>query len=121
MRKEAFVLLAVVLVMASLLLSGCSAGNGKSAASPAKDAKKEATETLNAYYAAIDYACKASSDCEIKNIANCCGQYPQCVNRNAKTDPELVAILCAKEGAASVCGFPSISSCECINNRCEGR
>lgn len=119
MRKVIFVLLAMTL--AAAILSGCLENQGKTVTTPVKEPKSEATETLNAYYSSIDYSCKTDADCEIKNVANCCGQYPQCVNKNAKTDTELVRTLCAKEGAASICGFPSISSCECLNNRCEGK
>ncbi|MBI2574317.1 hypothetical protein HYV82_00330 [Candidatus Woesearchaeota archaeon] len=116
--KEVFTY--ALILLAAILLLGCTTTE-KTKNLGGEDKKEEATKSLNDYYSSIDYSCKASSDCEIKNVANCCGQYPQCVNKNAKTNPELVKALCEKEGAASYCGFPSISSCECVNNRCEGR
>lgn len=69
---------------------------------------------------AIDYTCRQDSDCAIKDVGNCCGYYPQCVNAAAKTDPARVAALCAKEGQAGVCGFPSITGCRCVEGRCAG-
>ncbi len=116
--KNTAILLAVMLALL-IIIGGCTSNHGKNGTEP-ETPKNDATTTLNQYYSSIDYSCKASADCEIKDITNCCGNYPQCVNKNAKTDPELVRILCAKEGAASICGFPSIISCECLNSRCEG-
>ena len=115
---------AILIAIIAFFISGCAntgAKTGKGNANPAEQEKKDATKTLNQYYSEIDYSCSTDTDCEIKNIGNCCGQYLQCVNRNARTDPDLVRKLCEKEGAASICGFKSISSCACINKRCEGR
>ena len=68
---------------------------------------------------AIDATCKTDADCTVKNVGNCCGYYPACVNVNSPTDPEGVQAECAKKGMASVCGFPEISSCTCSQGRCE--
>lgn len=76
--------------------------------------------TLSEYETSIDYSCETDSDCAIKDVSNCCGYYPKCVNVNAKTNPEFVKQACAKEGIAGVCGFPSISSCKCVNKKCQG-
>jgi hypothetical protein len=75
---------------------------------------------LEAYNNSIDYSCAADADCAVKDVGNCCGHYPMCVNKGAKTDRALVGRLCAESGAAGVCGFPSISGCRCINKKCEG-
>jgi len=84
-------------------------------------AKKTVTYSTSAEYAAsIDYSCKKSSDCAIKDVHNCCGAYLQCVNNNAKVDPEFIEKACAKEGIGSICGAPAISQCNCVNNKCEG-
>ena len=65
-----------------------------------------------------DRSCKTDADCVVKDVGNCCGYYPMCVNLNAKTDPEAVRDACAKRGVASVCGFPAISSCSCVKGQC---
>ena len=62
--------------------------------------------------------CRIAADCEVKNVGNCCGYYPACVNKDAKTDPDGVQAACNKQGMASICGFPEIKSCECVENRC---
>ena len=69
---------------------------------------------------ALDYACRTASDCAVKNVGNCCGQEPRCVNVNSPTDPAAVQAQCAKEGRASICGFQPIQGCECRAGRCEG-
>lgn len=75
---------------------------------------------LEKYYAGIDYSCISDSDCGIKDVHNCCGYYPQCVNKDAKADPDYVRKACALEGVASACGYPSIDGCRCVQNRCVG-
>jgi hypothetical protein len=68
---------------------------------------------------AVDYSCKADADCAVKNVGNCCGYYPACVNTRSPTDPQGVQAECARKGMMSVCGFPEISSCTCKQGRCE--
>jgi hypothetical protein len=68
---------------------------------------------------AINRSCKTNADCTVKNVGNCCGYYPACVNVNSPTDPEGVQAECAKKGMMSVCGFPDISSCSCKQGQCE--
>jgi hypothetical protein len=36
---------------------------------------------LNEYYDNNDYSCRTDSDCEIKDIHNCCEYDPKCVNK----------------------------------------
>jgi hypothetical protein len=67
---------------------------------------------------AVDRSCRTSADCAVKNVGNCCGVYPSCVNRNSPTDPAGVQAECAKRGMASVCGFPDVTGCECVEGRC---
>ncbi len=74
---------------------------------------------LSSYEASIDRSCQTDADCTVKDVHNCCGYYPACVNKDAKTDPALVQQLCAKEGMAGVCGFPAISSCGCVAHACQ--
>jgi hypothetical protein len=68
----------------------------------------------------IDRSCSTDADCTVKNVGNCCGHYPACVNVDSPTDPEGVQAACAKSGMASVCGFPSITSCQCVQGTCQG-
>ena len=67
----------------------------------------------------IDYSCKVDTDCAVKNVGNCCGEMPACVNKDSPTDPAAVQSQCAKEGRMDVCGFREISSCSCNAGRCE--
>ena len=76
--------------------------------------------TLEEYNNSIDYSCVENSDCVIKDVGNCCGAYPECVNKNTITDLDFVNRACAEESLDSVCGFPSIDSCRCVNSVCEG-
>ncbi len=68
----------------------------------------------------IDRSCSSDAQCTVKDVGNCCGYYPACVNVDSPTDPEGVQAQCAKTGMASVCGFPAISSCQCVAGQCEG-
>lgn len=63
--------------------------------------------------------CRSNADCAIKDVGNCCGYFPMCVNKDAKTDPAAVRAACEKAGIASVCGFREIKGCQCVQGRCE--
>jgi hypothetical protein len=64
-------------------------------------------------------SCKTDSDCAVKNVGNCCGAFPMCVHKDAKTDPAAVQAQCAKDGMASVCGFVEVSGCQCVQGQCQ--
>ena len=66
----------------------------------------------------VDYRCSSNADCVVKDVGNCCGYYPACVNRASPTFPAQVEAECAKKGMASVCGFPVIRGCACVDGRC---
>ena len=66
------------------------------------------------------YYCEKDEDCEIKNIGNCCGYYPACVNKNYEPDLEAIQKECDEKGMMSVCGFPVINACECTDSLCKG-
>ncbi|HEY0503617.1 MAG TPA: hypothetical protein VGD42_08985 [Lysobacter sp.] len=68
----------------------------------------------------INDRCRTDADCTVKNVGNCCGYYPACVNVDSPTDPEGVQRQCAKSGMASVCGWEEISSCSCVQGHCQG-
>jgi hypothetical protein len=67
---------------------------------------------------ALDRSCRTDADCTVKNVGNCCGYYPSCVNVNSPTDPAAVQAECAARGISSVCGFPEISGCQCVSGQC---
>lgn len=68
----------------------------------------------------IDRSCNTDAECTVKDVGNCCGYYPACVNVDSPTDPEAVKAQCAKTGMAGVCGFPAITSCQCVAGQCQG-
>ena len=67
----------------------------------------------------VDYSCTTDADCAVKDVGNCCGYYPACVNKDSPTFPEHVKAECAKNDMQSVCGFRDIQGCTCIEGRCE--
>ena len=69
----------------------------------------------------LDQSCRTDADCTVKNVGNCCGYYPACVNVNSPTDPAAVQAECARTGMASVCGFPEISTCQCVSGSCKAQ
>ncbi|HEY5972392.1 MAG TPA: hypothetical protein VIT22_10585 [Pseudoxanthomonas sp.] len=68
---------------------------------------------------AIDSSCKTSADCAIKDVGNCCGAMPACVNKDSPTDPAAVKAQCQAKGMMGICGFKEISGCRCVNGSCE--
>lgn len=66
----------------------------------------------------VDFSCSTDADCAIKNVGNCCGYYPACVNVDSPTFPEQVMAECAKNDMQSVCGFRDIAGCQCVEGRC---
>lgn len=67
----------------------------------------------------VDYTCTTDADCTVKDVGNCCGYYPACVNVDSPTFPEQVKAACAESGMAGICGFPAISGCQCVQGRCK--
>ena len=68
---------------------------------------------------ALDRSCRTSADCTVKNVGNCCGAMPACVNTNARPDPAAVQAQCAKDGMSSVCGFKEVTGCSCVAGTCQ--
>ena len=67
---------------------------------------------------AVDTTCKSNADCAVKNVGNCCGAMPACVNKDSPTDPAAVQAQCNAKGMMGVCGFKEISACQCDNGQC---
>lgn len=98
------------ILAAALALGACAASAPRAADPPPGPALGDK----------VDYRCQVDSDCAVKDIGNCCGRYPACVNRASPTFPEQVQEECAKKGLAGVCGFPDIQACRCVAQRCRG-
>jgi hypothetical protein len=69
----------------------------------------------------LDRSCRTDADCSVKDVGNCCGHYPSCVNVDSPTDPEGVQAQCAQRGMVSVCGHPVLEGCACVQGQCEDR
>ena len=66
----------------------------------------------------IDLSCETAKDCAVKNVGNCCGYYPRCVNVDFEPDPKAVQAQCEREGRMGVCGFAEVKSCTCEAKKC---
>ena len=126
LRQLAFVL---AIAFGALALGACgstASGNGGAAtdasgkpliAQPVSSAPVPATEATKP--GEVDYSCTTDADCAVKDVGNCCGYYPACVNTNSPTFPEQVKAECAQNDMQSVCGFRDIEGCSCVEGRCE--
>lgn len=110
-----------------LVLSACAASNDNAAATPTTGTAPAEPATLIATEVAaqpdaigvIDTSCKTDADCAVKNVGNCCGYYPACVNKDSPTFPEQVKAQCEREGRMAICGFREIAACTCNQGRCD--
>jgi hypothetical protein len=66
----------------------------------------------------VDQSCRTDADCTVKDVGNCCGYSPACVNVASRTDPAGVQASCQAKGMMSVCGFAEISGCSCVKGQC---
>lgn len=118
----------LVALLAATLLSGCPRADEGTTPSPATagsitpptpTAPMTATPAPNATVVPeVDRSCRVAADCAVKNVGNCCGYFPACVNKDSPTFPDLVAKQCAEQGVAGICGFQEIKSCACTEGRC---
>lgn len=69
----------------------------------------------------IDASCRVNADCVVKNVGNCCGEYPACVNAGSPTDPAAVQAACKASGRMAACGFRQIASCTCDQGTCSAQ
>lgn len=110
-------------LLLSLSLAACAAG--QSSPQPSTVAVEAAADPVphpgsKSQPGTVDYSCTTDADCRIKDVGNCCGHYPACVNADSPTFPEQVKADCAARGLSGICGFPELSGCQCIAGRCEG-
>ncbi len=137
MRLHHFLLAAVLPVL--LLLAGCTAPTSSQSApaaqqpvaakpapaAPATSPVAQTPDTMETTAPApksadsLGRSCNTNSDCAVKDVGNCCGAYPMCVNKDTRTDPAAVRAQCAKDGMASICGFQEVSGCQCVKGQCE--
>lgn len=121
----------VALLFALAALTACGAAqSGGNTAPPAAAAERAASgdaldapllqpDPVGAAAAGeVDYTCRNDADCAVKDVGNCCGYYPACVNKDSPTFPEQVKAECEKQGRMAVCGFPEIAGCQCVQGRC---
>ncbi|MCB1560060.1 MAG: hypothetical protein KDI75_03000 [Xanthomonadales bacterium] len=103
-----------------LWLTACAGGGSTDVSgatvSASEKAQAPSTDTTRIE---IDYSCNSNDQCVIKDIGSCCGYRPACVNIDSPTDPATVKAACEREGTASICGFPAISACQCVESRCQ--
>ena len=104
------------IVLACLALAACASSR---AAAPAGDAASPLSQATPLTPPDPDRSCQVDADCAVKDVGNCCGYYPACVNVRAETFPEQVKEACAREGRMAVCGYPEIAACQCVEQRCE--
>lgn len=67
-----------------------------------------------------DYTCQTAEDCAVKDVGNCCGYYPECVNKDFEPDLDAVKQWCGDSEMMSICGFAEIDSCVCVEGFCKG-
>jgi hypothetical protein len=67
---------------------------------------------------ALNLRCQTDADCTVKNIGNCCGYLPACVNKASPTAPDLVLARCAASSEEPICDHPMIYACLCEQGIC---
>ena len=105
----------IALLLASLLLFGCTDAIKSAPTDDKPSGAVELTKDANL----LDTSCTEDADCAVKNVGNCCGYFPACVNKDSPTFPDQVKAQCEKDGMASICGFREISSCTCSDGQCK--
>lgn len=105
-----------LLPWACLLLVACAAGAAREQAPPPAAAEMTQPEQGPLQ---PSRSCRVDADCAVRNVGNCCGYFPACVNRAAPTFPDKVKAACERDGLSSVCGFVEINACRCVENHCE--
>ena len=110
---------ALVALCLAIGASACAPRATAPSVDPSPAATPTPTPAQDAAPGTVDASCRVASDCAVKNVGNCCGHFPACVNRDAAVDPAAVRAQCAASGMASVCGWKDIQSCDCVQGRCQ--
>lgn len=107
---------------ALLLLAACASAPRTSApevsAAAAIEAPAESSAESLPELPALNLRCRTDADCAVKNIGNCCGFLPACVNQASPTAPDLVLARCAASGEEPNCDHPMIYACLCEQGIC---
>ena len=111
----------IMACMLALLLGACTQAPAArmSADTPsAASSQPPAPASAASDPSVVSRACKVDADCAVKNVGNCCGAHPQCVNIDAPVDPQAVKARCAAEHRAGMCNVQAISGCSCEAGQC---
>lgn len=108
----------VAIALLALLLAACAAPNGTADTGPDAGAAPAPTASVAAP-GTPDLSCRVAGDCAVKNVGNCCGYFPACVNKDSPVDPDAVRAECERTGTSSVCGFRDIQACDCVRGQCQ--
>ena len=107
-----------LILLACLACAGLLAACSAAPATPALVATSPVVAPKATPPPRLDASCRTDADCTVKNVGNCCGYYPACVNVDSPTDPAAVTAQCKASGRMSVCGFPQIAGCRCVAGQC---
>ncbi|HET6545818.1 MAG TPA: hypothetical protein VFG55_03635 [Rhodanobacteraceae bacterium] len=98
------------ILLSIMVLTGCSGLAARADPGPVPAA--------GGPFAGVDTSCRSDADCAVKDVGNCCGYYPACVNRHSPTFPDRVKAECGRQGMVGICGFPVIHGCLCVQGQC---
>ncbi|HEY2346989.1 MAG TPA: hypothetical protein VGH80_14110 [Xanthomonadaceae bacterium] len=102
-----------------LVVLGLAACASRSAAqTPASAPTAAASPAAAPDFEHPDRSCKVDADCQVKDVGNCCGTYPMCVNKDAAVDPKAVKAQCAREHRFGMCHVMAVGGCSCVQGQC---
>ncbi|MCL1529344.1 hypothetical protein M3O57_00355 [Xanthomonas nasturtii] len=111
-----------VVLLSCLAAIGCVAAPPTDVATPPPaSSAAPASSPAPSKPVTVTTTCRTDADCTVKNVGNCCGAFPGCVNVNSATDPKGVLAQCQASGMMSVCGFREISACQCVAGQCAAK
>ncbi|MCL1552342.1 hypothetical protein [Xanthomonas nasturtii] len=111
-----------VVLLSCLAAIGCVAAPPTDVATPPPaSSAAPASSPAPSKPVTVTTTCRTDADCTVKNVGNCCGAFPACVNVNSATDPKGVLAQCQASGMMSVCGFREISACQCVAGQCAAK
>jgi hypothetical protein len=115
---------ATILLLVASWLAACATAqvpgtgpNPPTATSPAPIASSSAPAAASDPFHP-DRTCKVDADCQVKDVGNCCGAYPECVNKDAAVDPKSVKAQCAREHRMGMCHVMAVGGCSCVQGQC---
>jgi hypothetical protein len=118
----------MISVLAGWLVAGCGAsgqggsgqgGSGQGGSGPSGNTQVGGPlSTGIPPRPAVDYSCTSDEGCAVRDIGNCCGDYPVCASTGYVPDQAAVTAWCAENQLMSVCGFPDVTRCTCESGSC---